>query len=457
MWFRRDLRLGDNPAWAAATAGDASDSVTALFVLDPALFDRAGPYRQAVLLSHLRALDADLASHGGRLRVEHGEPAVTVSRVADELDAVEVHFNTDTTPYAVRRDTAVAATLGDRAHQHWGTLVHEPGTVLTGKGTLSQVFTPFYKVWQRTDRTAWIEASGQAMVADEPGTGLPDDDPTAPDISGFGGGEAGALERLHAFDDRVDDYLDRRDLPAVDGTSALSGDLRFGTLSPRNIIDVIGEGSTGRAGFVRQLAWRDWYAHMILLNPTMPDTAIRADYDNVRWRTGAQADAEFAAWSEGQTGYPIVDAGMRQLSQTGWMHNRVRMIVGSFLVKDLLIDWRRGERWFRHLLIDADVSQNVGNWQWVAGCGTDAAPYFRIFNPWTQSRKFDPSGDYLRRWVPELAELDDKLIHEPAAGAPLDLAAAGVILGDTYPDPIVNHSAARDRVLAEYKRALGRD
>ena len=453
VWFRRDLRLGDNPAWADAT--QRSDEVTALFVLDPALFDRAGPYRQQALAAHLQALDAQLRERGGRLRVEHGDPTVVVPAVAESLQADMVHWNTDTTPYAVPRDQAVAAKLPGRVHTHWGTLVHEPGRVLTGKGTLSKVFTPFYNVWNKTEMSPWATGPGAAQIADQAGTGLPSHDTAQDPTSGdYPGGEEAAKDRLEDFLGRIDDYLDTRDLPAIDGTSRLSADLRFGTLSPREIAVVVGETTAGRRGFVRQLAWRDWYAHLLYQNPTMPNAAIKPEYDKVAWRNDAD---EFQAWKDGATGYPIVDAGMRQLLHTGWMHNRVRMIVGSFLVKDLLIDWRKGERWFRHLLADADMSQNVGNWQWVAGCGTDAAPYFRVFNPWTQSRKFDADGDYIRTWVPELAGLNKKMIHEPHLAPPLDLAAAGVVLGDSYPHPIVNHAFARDRVLAAYKTALGKD
>jgi len=448
VWFRRDLRLGDNPAWAAAT--QQADNVTALFVLDPTLFDAAGPFRQQALVAHLQALDAQLQERGGRLRVAHGQPADVVPALADELGVDVVHWNTDLTPYATERDDAVASRLDDRACTHWGTVVHEPGRVLTGKGTLSKVFTPFYNVWIKTDMAPWATGEGDANVFGETSDGLPE----LASAKDYPGGEEAARDRLHDFLERIDDYLDTRDLPAVDGTSQLSGDLRFGTLSPREIAAVVGESTESRRGFVRQLAWRDWYAHLLYQHPDMPNESIKPEYDNIAWRND---EDEFQAWKNGTTGYPIVDAGMRQLLNTGWMHNRVRMIVGSFLVKDLLIDWRKGERWFRHLLVDADVSQNVGNWQWVAGSGTDAAPYFRVFNPWTQSRKFDAAGDYIREWVPELAELDKKTIHEPHLAAPLDLAAAGVVLGDTYPHPIVDHAFARDRVLAAYKKALGKD
>jgi len=445
VWFRRDLRLTENPAWAHATQN--ADSVTALFVLDDRLFTRAGRFRQAALIAHLDALDLELQARGGRLRVEVGDAKTVVPQLSDQLGSTAVQWNRDTTPYAVARDTAIAQALGHRATTHWGTLVHEPGRVLTQKGTLSKVFTPFYKVWNATEMAPWAEGEGETTVADETGVPLP----VVPGASDYPGGETAARDRLTDFGGRVDGYLDARDLPAIDGTSLLSADLRFGTLSPREVAAVIGATTAGRRGFVRQLAWRDWYAHLLYQNPTMPHAPIKPAYSNIEWRDDPDG---FEAWKQGQTGYPIIDAGMRQLAQTGFMHNRVRMIVGSFLVKDLLIDWRKGERWFRHLLVDADVAQNVGNWQWVAGCGLDAAPYFRVFNPWTQSRKFDATGDYIRRWVPELAALDKKLIHEPATAAPLDLATAGVVLGDTYPYPIVDHAFARDRALETFKSAL---
>ena len=446
VWFRRDLRLLENPAWSAAT--QAGDEVTALFVLDPALFDVAGPFRRATLLGHLHGLDQELRVRGGRLRIEHGDPGGVVPQLASELDA-QAHWNVDTTPYSIRRDAEVSEGLQHPPSTTWGTLVHEPGRILTGKGTLSKVFTPFYKVWEKTPHLPWPEGEGDARVADEAGAPLPD----TPAVEVTEGGEVAARARLGAFLDRVDDYPDQRNLPAVDGTSMLSSDLRFGTLSPREVMAVVGDTTEGRRAFVRQLAWRDWYAHLLAERPAMIRAAIKPEYDLVRWRNDPD---DYEAWKRGRTGYPIVDAGMRQLWHTGWMHNRVRMIVGSFLVKDLLIDWRWGERWFRHLLIDADVAQNVGNWQWVAGSGTDAAPYFRVFNPWTQSRKFDPSGTYLRRWIPELAGLEGDAIHEPSTAAPLELAAAGVDLGVTYPLPIIDHAFARDRVLDAYKTALGK-
>jgi deoxyribodipyrimidine photo-lyase len=218
------------------------------------------------------------------------------------------------------------------------------------------------------------------------------------------------------------------------------------------VVEAVGDADADRQAFVRQLAWRDWFAHLLAEVPTLPDKALRTDFDRIGWRDDPDG---LAAWKEGRTGYPVVDAGMRELAATGAMHNRVRMITASFLVKDLLVDWRLGERHFRHLLVDADVAQNVGNWQWVAGTGPDAAPFFRIFNPVTQSRTHDPRGEYVRRWVPELADLDDQAIHAPWEVGPLELAAAGITLGETYPEPIVDHASARLRTLAAYRAAEG--
>ena len=448
VWFRNDLRLDANPAWASAT--EDHDQVAALVVLDEALLASVGPFRRDQYLANVAALATDLESHGGTLTIATGNPRDIVPLACRNVDAL--HVNRSASSFSRARDNAIAEQLPDSVELStwWGTLVAEPGTVLTGKGTLSRVFTPFSKTWFKTPlpvhppggdaifvELAGIESICAPAVADPPLTP----------------GTAGAHEALSSWLERVDEYDNTRNIPSIDGTSALSGHLRFGTISPRTIYDIVGTSTPGREAFIRQLAWRDWYAHMLFENNAMTDRAVRPAYDNIEW---IEDPAGLQAWKDGKTGYPIVDAGMRQLASTGWMHNRVRMIVGSFLVKDLLIDWREGERWFRHLLVDAEPSQNAGNWQWVAGTGNDGAPYFRIFNPISQSEKFDKDGDYIRQWVPELAGLDAKTIHAPWKFAPLDLAAAGVTLGDTYPEPIVDHAKARDRTLAAYKKALGK-
>ena len=452
VWFRRDLRLEDNPAWAHATA--TCGSVLALFVLDRRLLDPSGPARRDRLVGDLRALQLRLRDLGGDLLLRAGDPVEVLASTAAEFSAGSVHVNLDVSPFAGRRDAAVRARLetsGVRWCGQWGTLVHEPGAVRTAAGGLSQVFTPFHKVWARTP---WSPrpTPGDASVLAVADAVLPEAGPY-PFVADQRGaaaepGEPGALARLQSALERADRYDEERNTPAIRGTSELSADLKFGTLSPRVAAQVIGEATPGRAALVRQLAWRDWYAHLLHATPTLVDAPMKPQFSRLVWRSD---DAGFEAWTQGRTGVPFVDAGMRQLLATGWMHNRVRMVTASFLVKNLLIDWRRGERYFRHVLVDGDVSQNVGNWQWVAGTGPDASPYNRIFNPVLQGQRFDPDGHYIRTWVPELAALDSTAIHEPWSAGPLELAAAGVALGVDYPAPIVDLRESRQRALATYE------
>lgn len=436
VWFRRDVRLADNPAWSAGTL---AERVCPLFVVDPVLFDAVSDRRRALLISGLRALDDRLRGIGGRLRVEHGDPGVVVPDVAAELEAPVVHVNAEVTPYGRGRDRA----LGKRVNleEHDGVYVHPPGSVLTAAGTPYRVFTPFHRRWSELPSPA-AAAPGPAVPTADPGAGIPECG--APPIDS---GEDAARRRLDAFLDRADRYDDDRDRFALDATSHLSMDLKYGWIGPRSVLTVTAGDTPGRRSFTRQLAWRDFYGHLLAFDPGLVAGAMRPEYDAIEWRN---APDDLEAWRHGMTGYPIVDAAMRQLVAEGWIHNRLRMLAASFLVKDLLIDWRLGERFFRRNLLDGDVAQNAGNWQWVAGTGTDATPYFRIFNPVTQSRRYDADGAYIRRWIPELAGLPDRHVHAPWEASAQQLAAAGVTLGDTYPAPLVDHALARRRTLDAY-------
>ena len=443
VWFRRDLRLGDNPAWSAAT--QSVDRVVALYVLDPILFAAAGQSRRRQLLAHLHALDQSLRVEGGRLLVLRGDPKELVPQVAEACNAVAVYANADVTPYARHRDLTVKAALRVDFELWWGTLMHPPGSVVTRKGHTSRVFAPFYAKWREHAPPRW-PAPSSVEIAGEVGAGLPDFEHEAFQV----GGEEAAMDRVFRFVEKVDDYEHTRDRPDLIGTSCLSADLHFGTLGPLTVASIIGDSTEGRTAFVRQLAWRDWYAHLLWEVPSMVNAPLRTDLINMGWENDP---ADIETWQKGLTGYPLIDAGMRQLASTGWMHNRVRMVVASFLVKDLLVDWQIGERWFRLHLVDGDVAQNVGNWQWVAGTGPDAAPYFRVFNPIRQSQKFDHDATYIKAFVPELSDLPSRWIHAPWTAPPAELALRGVTLGETYPHPMIDHAFARRRVLAAYAAA----
>ena len=403
-------------------------------------------------MAAVAGLDRSLRSLGGSLHVVAGDPAELVPRVAEQIGAVAVVANSDVTRWSGRRDREVMNRLDRPLETHWGTLVQPPGSVLTTSGKTSQVFTPFYRRWLEQPLAAEARPEPASILEAPSGMALAD--------AGFdllpAWTEQQAREALARWLERVDSYHEDRDYPALEGTSNLSSEMRFGLLSPREIVATVDEQTPGGRAFVRQLAWRDWFAHLSFERRNLDRVAFRPEYDRIEWASGPEADAAFEAWLRGQTGYPIVDAAMRELGTTGRMHNRLRMLAASFLVKDLVIDWRRGERWFRRMLVDGDIPQNAGNWQWVAGTGPDAAPYFRVFNPVTQSRRFDTEGDYLRRWLPELARLDSKSIHAPWSAGPLELEAAGVSLGTTYPLPIVEHAEARKRALDAYRRALDR-
>ncbi len=446
FWFRKDLRLKDNIAWAKACE---AHRIHPVLVLEPELISNAGSYRRRQFFLNVSALAAEIKSIGGELSVIQGPAKDVLPRYIRENNVDCIYFNADTTPFSRQRDEQIAKDISIPINTCWSGLVHPPEAVLTQKGEISKVFTPFYKKWVTLPAPPSIQESRPTFVDVQQNTR---DETQGLIPSTSNEGYKAAMERFERFLKVVDDYQESRNFPSEDGTSFLSSDLHFGTIGPREILHRLSPNREGHRQFIRQLAWRDWYSHLLFANQDIPNKAANPSYDSIPWRDDPE---EFENWKKGQTGYPIVDAGMRQLSATGWMHNRVRMITASFLVKHLLIDWRKGEKYFRKILIDGDVAQNCGNWQWVAGTGFDAAPYFRVFNPMLQSKKFDPMGRYIRRWVPELEGLSNAEIHDPWEHDQITLDKYDVMLGETYPFPIVNHADARERAIATYKKARG--
>ena len=439
MWFRRDLRLLDHPALGAAAAD--GESVVPLFVVDPVLWEPAGSTRRAWLARSLRALSGDIP---GGVVVRFGDPAAVVPAVAREAGASAVHVTADAGPYGRRRDDEVAAALDDVGASlvRTGTpYAVGPGTLLNGSGEPFKVFSAFARAWTRHGWPEPAPATSPRWARGIDGEGLPPE----PDLGTLAlpaVGEAAALERWRAFaDDGLVAYGERRNTPGVEGTSQLSAHLKYGEIHPRTLLaDLAGRRSGGAASFRNEICWREFYADVLWHRPDSAREYLRPEYGRMRYETPG---ATFRAWQEGRTGYPIVDAGMRQLRAEGWVHNRVRMIVASFLVKDLHVEWQHGAREFMHWLRDGDLASNQHGWQWVAGSGTDAAPFFRIFNPVTQGEKFDPDGAYVRRYVPELRHLRGGAAHQPWEH--LDGYEHG------YPRRIVDHAAERVEALSRYQ------
>jgi len=447
LWFRRDLRLADHPALLAAVeqarAGD--DEVVALFVVDPVLWRGPGAPRRAYLARSLAALDDQL---DGRLVVRHGDPARVVPALAHGVGAPAVHVTAATEPYGRRRDDAVAQALGGVPLVRTGSpYAVGPGRVRTRTGGPYQVFGAF--------RTAWLDhgwpapappphSVGWATMASE---GVPAEPADVP-ITLPAAGEHAAYERWVRFRDTdLPRYAEDRDRPDLDATSAMSVPLKYGEIHPRTLLaDLVGP-SIAVASFRSELAWREFHADVLWNHPSARTQSLRAVAPDDSWASGEDERARLAAWAAGRTGYPFVDAGMRQLLATGAMAGRVRMVVASFLVKDLHVHWQRGAAHFLDLLLDGDVASNQLNWQWVAGTGRDAAPYFRVFNPVTQGLRFDPHGDYVRRWVPELRGVPGAAVHQPWALGPATPAG--------YPPRLVDHAAERLVALEAHRRVGG--
>ncbi len=439
VWFRRDLRVHDHPALAAAAA--RHDRVVPLFVLDERLLHgrfESGP-RTAFMLGSLRELDAELRRRGGALCVRSGRPEDVVARLGREAGAEAVYWSGDVSAFARRRDGAVTAALRDAgidARPHGGNHCADVSRPRTQAGKPVTVFTPFWKSWERLERRGLLDAPERVRLPDglDPGSlpGAPrlGDELAAPFCQPGESAARAALDRW--LDGPIDGYASRRD-DLSGGTSGLSPYLRWGAISPREVeARARARDGEGAAAFVRQLAWRDFYAHVLLLHPDNARHEFQERYRDLQWDDDAEL---FAAWRAGRTGYPLVDAGMRQLAASGWMHNRARMVVGSFLTKTLHLDWRRGEWWFERMLLDGEPAQNNGNWQWIASTGVDPAPSFRrIFNPVLQQQRFDPDGCYVRRWVPELARVPAEHLAEPWTMSARRQSGAGCVIGRDYPD-----------------------
>ncbi|MFM2065943.1 MAG: hypothetical protein RLZZ584_852 [Pseudomonadota bacterium] len=481
VWLRRDLRLHDHRPLAAAL--QSAQQVWCLFVFDQAILaglprtDR----RVAFIHASLTELDAGLRAAGGGLIVRHGQAVDEVLATARALGVQAVHAGRDHEPDAVARDATVATGLGAcgaRLHLHKDQVVYERDDLLTGADRPYGVFTPYRNAWLKKVAAGGLADLAEAPVRLDRGHLVPPPgvlaDRTLPPLAELGfdavdvgklrPGAGGAAALLADFAPRLDRYGETRDFPAVKGPSYLSVHLRFGTVAVRELARLAHAAafpvdgtpaSAGAATWLGELIWRDFYFQVLHHQPWVTTRCFKPEFDAVVWDDGPAADALFDAWCAGRTGYPLVDAAMRQLLQTGYMHNRLRMVVASFLTKDLGIAWQRGERWFALHLNDYDLAANSGGWQWAASTGCDAQPWFRIFNPVRQSERFDPQGRFIRRYLPELADLGDRLVHAPWLASPLELQAAGVTLGTDYPRPLVDHEAARARTLARFQAIKG--
>ncbi|MCC7405325.1 MAG: deoxyribodipyrimidine photo-lyase [Bdellovibrionales bacterium] len=471
-WLRRDLRLQDHRALFEACA--QSSQVRLVFVFDVQILGRLAPSDRRVSYLHqcVHQLQQEVAKWGGQLDILHGDPVVEIPRWARQLNVSAVFVNEDYEGYAKRRDQAVAEALGAQGVSFLkfkDQVIFSGGEVTKSDGGAFRVFTPYWRAWTKklkpTHLAEWTPDLSKLNFSKSPtntgvkGSSVPE--VTGPSLKELGFAElnseipstASAAERqLSQFLEQVEHYAEKRDFPAVEGTSRLSVLLRFGLISVRAAVrGVYKQRNKGAETWLKELVWREFYQMIVDQFPRVESGPFQEKLAGIEW---PGSEAHLLAWCEGRTGYPIVDAAMRQLNQTGWMHNRLRMIVASFLVKDLLIDWRRGEAYFAKHLMDFDLAANNGGWQWCASTGCDPQPYFRIFNPVSQSLKFDPAGEFIRRWVPELKSLESKVIHGPFLAKAKDLPS-DFVLGRDYPLPLVDHQQQRVVALRLFKNLSG--
>ena len=443
MWFRRDLRLEDNPALVAANKASQSGKVTPLFVLDPMFLTRSGAPRLAFLFRSLRDLNDQMS---GSLVVRIGDPVEVVAQVAIEVGATEIFAAKDFAPYGQKRDALVAQALeniGAKLNHVGSPYAVDPGTVRKADNTPYAVFTPFSKIWLAH---GWPAPTGKARITwhgapDVKSQEIPADPVLTAKIADVG--SKAAWKRWEYFAKTgLNKYKDERNNPDRDGCSKMSVYLRFGTIHPRQLLDELSSNQNHDV-YRSELCWREFYGDVLFHQPHTTWKNLQPKMDSIQVDTDEHAEKKFAQWCAGNTGYPIVDAGMRQMLATGWMHNRVRMVAASFLVKDLHLPWQWGAKFFMKHLVDGDIASNNHGWQWTAGTGTDAAPYFRVFNPVLQGERFDPDGNFVREWIPELSDVPKKFIHSPW------LAQSGLF--GNYVAPMVDHSQERDEALSRYK------
>lgn len=464
VWFRQDLRLHDNPALQAALAD--ADRIIPIYIHDENIAWAPGAASRWWLHHSLTALAEEIKDIGSRLIIRRGNSTEVLQQVIDETGANGVYCNRIYEPADLKHDKQLHRQLKEQGIEfsiYQGNLLREPDTVQNQSGQPYKVFTPFYKCYLREGWDTHVYSSPKQLpsistriksdkIADL--DLLPTIDWDSSFYDHWQPGESGAWKQLRRFLRKsLGDYHQARDVPSLEGTSRLSPHLHFGEISVRAILAELDRQDLRKQGedFIRELIWRD-FAHSVLFHfPHTTDKPFDDRFGNFKWKTSKKL---LQAWQQGQTGYPIVDAGMRELWHTGYMHNRVRMIVASFLTKNGMIHWKKGAEWFWDTLVDADLAANSMNWQWVAGCGVDAAPYFRIFNPVTQSQRFDKQGLYIRQWVPELKNLPNKYLHEPWKTPDEVQQQAGCIIGKDYPEPILDLKATREAALEAYKKQI---